>query len=250
MEENSKVMTAEQAVRTFLSDGDCVALGGFVTNRRAYGLVYEIIRQEKRGLYVESGSAGGDVDMLIGAGCVRAINISYIANSGFTQVCRRFRAAVERGDILFEDYSLDVQTIIYHGAALGLSYIPVRNMLGSDLVRRWGINEETRRAHPKLPAQKFILQADPFCPERQLCCVPTPVIDTAFLHVQAASPDGICRIDGPTFQDIDLAMAAKHTVVSCEALLTSEEMRQSPERNSLPGLCVDAVVPLRRGAVG
>lgn len=90
-ETDRKVMTAEQAVSRFVPDGACMAIGGFVTNRRPYALVREIIRQKKRDLYIEGGPAGGDVDMLVGAGCVHAISVSYIANSGYTQVCRRFR---------------------------------------------------------------------------------------------------------------------------------------------------------------
>ena len=104
-------MTAEQAVSHFVQDGDCLALGGFVTNRRPYALVREIIRQRKRKLYLEGGPSGGDMDMLIGAGCVEIMMVSYIANSGYTMVCRRFRDAVENGRILFDDYSLDVQTM-------------------------------------------------------------------------------------------------------------------------------------------
>lgn len=243
-----KVMTAQEAVASYLHDGDCLAVGGFVTNRRPYALIHEIIRQEKRSLYIEGGPAGGDIDMLIGAGCVKAINISYIANSGFTQVCRRFRDQVERGTLLFEDYSLDVQTIAYHGAALGLTYVPVKNMLGSDLVKHWGISAEERKKHPKLPAKKFVIQEDPFHPGSQLCCVPTPQIDTAVIHAQMASPDGTVRIIGAPFQDIDIAMAAKHTIVSCEYLVSNEEIRRHPELNSLSGLCIDAVVHLPRGA--
>ena len=85
----NKLMTAQDAIARFVRDGDCIAFGGFSTNRRAYGLVREVIRQKKKDLTVESGSAGGDIDMLIGAGCVKVMNISYIANSGFTMVCRR-----------------------------------------------------------------------------------------------------------------------------------------------------------------
>ena len=76
-------MTAEQAVSHFVQDGDCLALGGFVTNRRPYALVREIIRQRKRKLYLEGGPSGGDMDMLIGAGCVEIMMVSYIANSGY-----------------------------------------------------------------------------------------------------------------------------------------------------------------------
>ena len=115
---DNTVMTASEAVAAFIHDGDCLAFGGFVTNRRPYALTREIIRQKKRNLYLEGGPSGGDIDMLIGAGCVAVIMISYIANSGYTPVGRRFRAAVESECLLFEDFSLDVQTIAYHAAAL------------------------------------------------------------------------------------------------------------------------------------
>lgn len=244
----NKVMDATAAIQQFVKNGDCLAFGGFVTNRRAYALVHEIIRQNINGLYIEGGSSGGDIDMLIGAGCVKAILISYIANSGYTQVCRRFRAAVEQGTILFDDYSIDTQTIAYHAAALGLPYVPVKNTLGSDLSAKWGISREERAKHPKLTAEKFILAEDPFHPGQKLCLVPAPAIDTAILHVQKASPDGTCRIEGPEFQDIDIAMAAKHTIVSCEELVSNEEIRRLPEFNNITGLCIDAVVHMPYGA--
>lgn len=248
MTQDSKVMTVQAAISTLLQDGDCLALGGFSTNRRAYGLVREIIRQKKRGLYIEGGPSGGDIDMLIGAGCVEAISLSYIANSGYTMVCRRFREAVEAGKLLFEDYSLDVHTIAYHGAALGLTYVPVKNMLGSDLVEKWGISHQERLKHPKLPPHKFLIQEDPFHPGSTLCLVPTPSIDVACIHVQKASPDGTCRIEGAQFQDVDIAIAARHTIISCEELVTNEEMRRDPGANTLPGLCIDAVVHIPWGA--
>ncbi len=246
--EHSKVMTAGEAISKFLNDGDCIALGGFSTNRRAYGLVREIIRQGKKNLYLEGGPSGGDIDMLIGAGCVRSMIIGYIANAGYSMVCRRFRDAVENNRILFDDYSMDVQTIAFHAAALGFSYAPVKNMLGSDLVEKWGIPEEERRKHEKLPDKKFVLQDDPFQPGNTLCLVPAPKIDVACIHVQKASPDGTVRIEGPKFQDMDIGIAARHTIISCEELVSNEEIRRDPEFNAFPALCVDAVVPMRRGA--
>ncbi len=245
---SEKVMTARQAVERFLHDGDCLALGGFVTNRRPYALVHEIIRQGKRDLYVEGGSSGGDVDMLIGAGCVTAIMVAYIANSGYTQVLRCFRRAVEQGRILFDDYSIDTQTIAYHGAALGLPYVAVKNTLGSDLGAKWGMSREERLRHPKLTPDKFLFQDDPFHPGERLCLIPTPRIDVAIIHAQTASPDGTCRLVGPEFQDVDIAMAATRTIVSCEELVSNDEIRRHPELNSITGLCVDAVVHVPWGA--
>jgi glutaconate CoA-transferase subunit A len=245
----SKVVTAQEAISTHVKPGDMIAVGGFVTNRRPYGLIREVIKQKIGNLYVESGPAGGEIDMLIGAGLVTAINVSYMANSGFSMVLRRFRNAIEKEkSLLFEDYSLDVQTIAYHGAALGLPYMPVKNMLGSDLEREWGISEEERKKHPKLPPKKFVYGEDPFDPGSKLCLVPTPKIDVAFIHAQVASPDGTCRILGPQFQDMDIAMAAQHTIVQCDTLVSDDEIRLHPELNTLTGLVVDAVVPLPFGA--
>jgi Acyl CoA:acetate/3-ketoacid CoA transferase, alpha subunit len=245
---DNKQMNLGDAVATLVRDGDCLAVGGFVTNRRPYALVREVIRRQRRGLYIEGGPSGGDIDMLIGAGCVEAIMISYIANSGYTAVGRRFREAVESGTLLFEDFSLDVQTAAYHAAALGVSFAPLANMLGSDLERVWGISREERAKHPKLPREKLVVLEDPFNPGKRVCCIPAPKIDVALLHVQTASPDGTCRLEGASFQDIDIAMAAGRTIVSCENLVSNEEIRREPEKNSLTGLCVDAVVHAPYGA--
>ena len=49
-----------------------------------------------------------DWDALIGEGRVRAYINCYTANSGYTNVARRFRAAIEKGELTYEDYSQDV----------------------------------------------------------------------------------------------------------------------------------------------
>ena len=42
--------------------------------------------------------------MLIGEGRVAAYINCYTANSGYTNVSRRFRAAIEQGKLTYEDY--------------------------------------------------------------------------------------------------------------------------------------------------
>lgn len=248
MNGKEKLMSLESAVKEFVHDGDWLALSGFVTNRRPYAAVREIIRQGKRDLYLESGAGGGDVDMLIGAGCVKYLFNSYVANSGFSQVCRRFRKLVENGELMMEDYSLDVQAILYHGAALGLPFVAVKNMLGSDLVKKWGIPAEVYRDDPKLPAKKLVVGANPLNPEELLCFIPTPKIDISIIHVQKAGADGTARIEGPVFCDIDIAMAATHCIVVCEELVHPDELRREPWLNQIPNVVPDAVVHLPFGA--
>ncbi len=241
-------MTMPEAISKYVHNGDCIALGGFVTNRKPYAAVREIIRQGLKDLYVEGGPAGGDVDMLIGAGCVKIYFNSYFANSGFSEVCRRARHAIEQGTILWEDYSLDVQTLLYHAAALGLPYIAVQNMLGSSMIDKWGIPPEVWERDPKLASRKLLVSSNPFEPDEQVCLLPTPKIDTAIIHVQKASADGTCRIDGNTFVDVDIAMGATHCIVTCEELVSDGLLRQKPWLNQLPGLVPDAVVHAPFGA--
>ena len=243
-----KVYQLSEAIQKFVKNGDRITFGGFTTNRKPIAAVQEIIRQGQTDFIVESGPGGSEVDMLIGAGRVKAFINCYTANSGVTNVSRRFRHAIETGEMLFEDYSQDAQVLMFHGAALGLPYVPIRMMLGTGLVDHWGISKEERQKIDKLPNDKFITQDDPFNPGHEIVLLPVPQIDLAIIHVQMASFDGTCRITGDEFHDVDIAIASKRCIVTCEELVTDEYIRRDPNLNTIPGFCVDAVVHLPYGA--
>lgn len=245
---SSKLYTLPHAVERFVHSGDHIATGGFTTSRKPMAAIYEILRQGQGDFIAEGGPAGSDWDMLIGAGRVRAYINCYTANPRFSNVSRRFRAAVEEGKLLFEDYSQDASMIMFHAAAMGLPFVPVRMMLGSGMEKEWGIGAEERQKIEKLPNEKFLIREDPFHDGQKLLLLPVPQIDVALLHVQLASPDGTCRILGDSYQDVDLAYAARHTIVTCDELVSDEEIRREPEKNSIPGICVDALVHLPYGA--
>ena len=242
-------MTCSEAIKKFVHDGDTIAVGGFTTNRKPYALINEIVRQNKKDLYIEGGGAGGETDLLIGAGCARLIVNAYIANGAFGKIGRRFRAAVERNEIEFEDYSLDVQGLRFHAAALGLPYIPVRHLfLGSDLDARWGIASSRYSEDPKLPPAKLLKMENPFNPNEKIVCFPVPKIDVAIIHVQKMASDGTVRIEGPLFYDMDMVLAARRVIVSCEELVKPEELRREPWLNQVPSIVPDAGVHLPFGA--
>lgn len=244
----SKIYNLKDAVAKFVEDGDTISFGGFTTNRKPYAAVYEIIRQGKKDFIAEAGPAGGDWDMMIGEGRVKAYINCYTANSGFTNVSRRFRKAIEAGELCMEDYSQDVEMLRLHAASLGLPFLPVKLMMGTGLTDFWGISKETRKTIDKLPNDKFVEMENPFKPGDKVIACPVPVIDTAVIHVQVASPDGTCRIIGDEFHDVDIAVAARKVIVTCEELVSNEEIRLDPTKNSIPGFCVDAVVHCPYGA--
>lgn len=244
----NKVCTLKEAVSKYVESGDTLALGGFTTNRKPYAAVHEILRQEKGEFIAEAGAAGGDWDLLIGAGRVKVYINCYTANPRFSNVSRRFREKVESGELLFEDYSQDVSVMRFHTAAIGLPFTPVYFMKGSSLYTEWGISEEVRKTLDKVPDKKFVTIDNPFVEGEKIVLVPSPKVDTAILHVQMASPDGTCRILGSKFNDVDLSIIAKKTIVTCEELVSDEFIRREPEMNSIPGFCVDAVVHIPYGA--
>jgi glutaconate CoA-transferase subunit A len=245
---SNKVYTLEDAISKFVEDGDHISFGGFTTNRKPYAAVHEILRQGKKDFVVEAGPAGGDWDMLIGEGRVKVYNNCYTANSGVTNVSRRFRKSIENGTLIYEDYSQDAMMLMLHAASLGLPYLPVNLMMGSDLTDKWAISKEKRAELDKVPNDKFVYVENPFVPGQKVVALPVPKLDTAVIHVQQASPDGTARIFGDEFHDIDIAVAAKKTIVTCEELLSNEEIRREPTKNSIPCFCVDAVVHVPFGA--
>lgn len=244
----NKIYSLKDAVAKFVEDGDSLAFGGFTTNRKPYAAVHEIMRQGKKDFIAQAGPAGGDWDLLIGEERVKAYINCYTANPRLTNVSRRFKSAIQNGTLVFEDYSQDVSVLLAHAAALGLPFLPVRLMMGSSLTEKWGISKEVRQAIDKIPNEKFVYMDNPFTPGEKIVALPVPVIDTAIVHVHQASPDGTARIFGSEFNDIDIAMAARKTIITCEELISNEEIRKEPSKNSIPGFCVDAVVLAPYGA--
>ena len=241
-------MSLHDAVAKYVESGDTLALGGFTTNRKPYAAVAEILRQGQGDFIAYAGPGGGDIDMLIGEGRVASYINCYTANSGYTNVSRRFRAFIEQGKLTYEDYSQDVLMLMLHAASLGLPFLPVRLMQGSGLMKYWGISEEKRRSMPKMENLKCVEIENPMEPGQMVVAVPVPRIDTALIHVQQASPDGTCIIMGDEFHDIDIAVAARKTIVTCEEIVSNEYIRRDPTKTRIFGECVQAVVRAPYGA--
>ena len=231
-------MSLHDAVAKYVENGDVLATGGFTTNRKPYAAVSEILRQGQKDFIVYAGPGGGEVDMLIGEGRVAAYINCYTANSGYTNVSRRFRAAIEKGQLTYEDYSQDVLMLMLHASSLGLPFLPVRLMQGSGLMKYWGISEEKRKTMPKMEDLKCVEIENPMVPGQKVVAVPVPRIDTALIHVQQASPDGTCIICGDEFHDIDIAVAARKTIVTCEEIVSNEYIRRDPTKTRIFGECV------------
>ena len=245
---SNKVCTLQEAIAKYVEDGDVISFGGFTTNKKPHAAVREILRQGKKDFIAIAGPAGMDWDALIGENRVKAYINCYTADSGVTNVSRRFRSKIEKGELIYEDYSQDAIMLMLHAASLGLPFLPVRLMMGSGLVDEWGISKEVRKTIEKLPDDKFVYVDNPFNPGEKVVALPVPKLDAAVIHVQKASPDGTCILMGDEFHDIDIAVAARKVIVTCEELVSNDVIRRDPQATKLPCFVVNAVCEVPYGA--
>jgi len=246
-----KVTRLADAIDRYIHNGSHISIGGFTINRNPMAAVYEIIRQKKRDLHVYAHSNGQGIDELVGGGCVAKLEIAYAGSGRFAPTCIRFRKGVEAKTILVEDYSNYQMTLRFMAGAMGVPFLPTRSALGTDIIARWGFSEALRAADPKLPNKKLTVMDNPFehwGGTEKVVLVPAIQPDVTLLHVQEADAAGTARIKGLTFADVEQAKAARHVVLTCEKLLDTEILRTAPENNQIPGIIVDAVVPVPYGA--
>jgi glutaconate CoA-transferase subunit A len=244
---DSKIIALAQAA-ALIPDGATVSFGGFTTQRHPMALVYELIRLRRRNLYLFGHSPGGDWDMLIGAGCVRRVELAYEADEAFATVGPRWRLAVERGQIEWEDYSNFSMVARFTAGAMGLPFMPMRSLLGSDLLARQALTEEQRAADPRTSPKKLHVMDSPFDPRDRVVLVPAIHTEFAVLHVQKATPNGIVRIEGQTYADVQQALCADTVIVTCEEIVDEHVLRSEPERNPIPYFAVKHVCHVPFGA--
>ncbi|MDD5205632.1 MAG: CoA transferase subunit A [Desulfobacterales bacterium] len=243
-----KLMTLEEAVRRFVKHGCQLAVGGFTVTRNPMALTYEIIRQGVRDIHLCCHSNGQSLDVLIGAGCVRKVEIAYGGNGRYAPTCVRFKKAVQKGEIQFEDYSNYQMSLRFLAGSLSIPFIPTKSGLGTDLLRLEGFSGEIRKERKTASIKTVVLQ-NPFSGDKDpVVLLPALNPDVAVIHVQYVGDDGTVRIKGLTFADLEQAKSADVVIVTCEEIVPRSFIRMDPDQNSLPSFMVDAIVRVPLGA--
>ncbi len=243
-----KVMSPQEAVQRFIRNGSQIALGGFTVSRNPMAVAYEIVRQGIKDLHIVCHSHGQAFDVLVGAGCVKRVELAYGANGKFASTCVRFRHAVERGEIEVEDYSNNQMSLRFLAGSLSIPFIPSKSGFETDILHMEGFSPGTRKER-KVARKKFEIISDPFNGDGdKIVLLPALQPDVALIHAQYVGDDGTVRIKGLTFADIEQAKAADVIIVACEEIVPKSFIRLDPDQNSLPPFLVDAIVPVRYGA--
>jgi glutaconate CoA-transferase subunit A len=236
------------AAAALIPDGATISFGGFTIQRHPMAFVYELIRLKRRNLYLFGHSPGGDWDILIGAGCVKRVELAYEADEAFGTVGPRWRRAVEGGEIEWEDYSNFAMVSRFTAGAMGIPFMPIRSLLGSDLIQKQTLTDEQRIADARTSPKKLHVMDSPFNSQERIVLVPAIHTDFAVLHVQKATPSGIVRIEGQTYADIQQALCADTVIITAEEFVEEETLRREAERNAIPFFAVKYVCHVPFGA--
>ncbi|PKL38224.1 MAG: CoA transferase subunit A [Spirochaetae bacterium HGW-Spirochaetae-1] len=227
----NKVISARKAVKTMLNDGDYLAMGGFGANRIPTAILHEICRQGKKNLAFAGHTSTHDMQILVAGDCIDRLDIAYIIGLEARGLSPNARKAVESGRIRLTEWTNAAMSWRLKAAAMGISFIPARNMLGTDTF--------TYSAAKEIEC--------PFTGKKFTAC-PALYPDLAAIHVHECDIYGNARIYGASVSDQDLAKAAKRVVLTTERIVPNEEIRRAPHLTFIPFWCVDAVVEVPYGS--
>lgn len=218
-----KRMTEAEAVAKFIHDGDYIGTELYGTVRCPQSLVNEIVRQGKKNLRV-AGQGVYELDILLGAGLVSALDHTYIGMEVYG-ISNCLRREVESGRVKCVDWSNAAIAWRFKAAAMGVPFIPVRSMLGTDTL--------------KYSAAKVV--ACPYTGD-PIALLPALILDVGLIHVHRADKYGNAQIDGISGFAFELARASKRLIISTERIVENELIRANPDRTIIPYYLVDAVV--------
>jgi glutaconate CoA-transferase, subunit A len=225
-----KVVSLEEAT-SFVRDGDAVGIGGSTMSRTPMGMIWALIRAGKKQLACSRCIVSSDGDLLFGSGASQHIVTSWFSQGILWGVSKVMRHHVESGRARYEEWSHMAIGMRFRAGAMGVPFMPVRSMLGSDVLRH---------------CPDAIEMDCPFTNEK-LLLVPALNPDVALIHVQRCDPYGNAQIDGLPFMDLDLAMAADKVVLTTERIVSNDQIRRAPDQTKIPFFAVDAVVELPFG---
>lgn len=228
----SKVTTADEAVAE-IPDGATIALGGVHSHNVPMALVHALIRRGVRDLTViPTPSAGLQVDMLIAAGCVGTLHVSYVGLE-FLGMAPNFRRAAEQKTI--EVLECDEAWVVFgfRAGAARLPFVALPPLYqGSDIPK---VNPLVRSV------------TDPYTGE-EVTTIPSLRADYCLMHAQVADAYGNVQVRGQRSFENVMAKASDRVIVSADEILDPAAPLPDPRLVTVPAPLVDHVVHAPYGA--
>jgi len=225
-------MSLEEAISTYIQNGDLIGIGGLSFWRKPISACQEIIRQNKKHLAICTFVGGIEVDMLIAGGCVSEVRSCFVGMEIFG-MAPNFRKAVESKSIKISEESEATIALGLRASYLKVPFMPLKGIIGTDMLK---VRDDIKKIE------------DPLGSGTQVMAVPKIDLDVAIIHVPYADEFGNGNIAGAVWMDADMGKTAKKTIITCEKLVETEDIRYLPGKAQLPIQTTSAVVKVPFGA--
>ncbi|MBI4194639.1 MAG: CoA transferase subunit A [Betaproteobacteria bacterium] len=225
-----KVMSLTEAA-SLVKDGDTVGIGGSTLSRTPMAMIWALIRARRKTLTCARGITSSEGDWLLGSGACDRVVTSWFSQGIVWGISKVMRYYVESGAVRFDEWSHMAMGMRFKAGAMGVPFLPMRSMLGSDVMRQ---RPEAREMDCPFSGDRLLL-------------VPALNPDVALIHVQRCDAYGNAQIDGLQFLDIDLAMAANRVILTTERIISNDQIRRAPDQTKIPFFAVEAVVEVPFG---
>jgi glutaconate CoA-transferase subunit A len=232
-----KLMHVPEAVSQFVSDGDHLIIGNY-TVCTCMELIFEIIRQGKKGFTVYSQSGILDVELLVAAGAVERLVTTYVLRSGGRAGGSAVERALQAESLQLEDYTNYNYNARLMAGMHGFSFMQVfEGITVTDLFKKRGF----------MGADKYRIIKCPYT-GKDVVTVPAATPDVCIVHVQRADKFGNAQYWGAIGSVPAAALASKKIIITCEELVDTEIIRSSPHHTIIPAFRADAVIEVPWGA--
>lgn len=228
----SRLMSAEEAIKKYVEDGSHIAMAGFAITRNSMALAHELVRQRKRNLKVSMSIGDMALDILVGAGLVSEVNYGGGSLDRLGPLVCVNKAIVEK-KIKANEHSNLSMLMRFLGGALGLTFIPIKSMLHSDMLSDLKRKGEATEINCPFTNETYV-------------ALRTLSPDVALIHAQSADLDGNVYVYGPKFDIKEVVYASKKVVVSVEEIVPRD--RAIRDLIFIPSYRVDAIVLMPFGA--
>ena len=221
----SKLLPLSEAIDRFVPDDSSIAMGLAQETLIPFAAGHELIRQNKKRLTLIGPISDILFDQIIGADCVRKIRAAWVGNV-ITGSCYNFRRGVEDGILEMEDHSNLTLAMALRAGAMGVSFMPARTALGSDLFK----------TNASLKTMTCPFSGDILTAVRSI----SP--DVAIVHLQRADKFGNAHAWGNLGLTRDACLASRRIIIAAEDIVEPDVISRDPNRVITPGFRVSAVV--------
>ncbi|MCL2789017.1 MAG: acyl CoA--acetate/3-ketoacid CoA transferase subunit alpha [Desulfobulbus sp.] len=245
----NKRITLQQAAE-IVKNGSSLTFSGFTIWRRPFAIVYELIRQKRRGLHLIEVNGGPQSEFLVGAGCVDIWESCWVGHELYGKYGANMSRKVINKEVIVEDYSHAEMIFRFAAAAQGAPYAVTQTSLGTDLHNPEYdmLGRAGRRDGKRIAKQKYIFTEDPFFDAGPQVLIPAVKIDVAILCVQQVGEEGTVRVAGQLNSDPEAVRAADITIVMAEEIVPEEYLRRNADQNTVPSFEVDYILECPFGA--